>query len=799
MKTSCNWLKDYVEFSWFPAELAGKLTMAGLEVEGIETVGDLPETVVVAKILAREKHPNADRLSLCQVDDGSGETLRVVCGAPNCDAGKKAAFARVGTKLGESGEFTVKKTKLRGEDSCGMLCSEQELGLSDAHQGIMLLADDAPVGMALGDYLGADTVIDWEVTPNRPDWLSHIGIARELAALTGAELKLPDVTLAEAGGDINDHITIEAPAPDLCPRYTARFIRNVKIGPSPKWLQDRLLSIGLRPINNVVDITNFVLMECGQPLHAFDCDKLAGAKIIVRRADAGETISTLDGEEHELTTGQLLIADAEGGVALAGVMGGGNSEISEATTNVLLESAAFHPPNIRATSKKLGISTDSSYRFERGVDFNMVEFASARAAHLICELAGGELVSGMIDLKTGPYKAPEITCRYARVNSLIGLEVPPAMVKRILTRLGLEIVRDDHDSCATAVPSWRPDLSREADLIEEIARLHGYDKIPAAKPEGIVGGGIENDDYYPQQELCEQLLGLGLDECAQVSAISEAEALKHKRWHPEELVRIQNPLSQEYAVMRPDLLGGMLNTVARNIARDNHDLRLFELGRVFCHKKGLPEERLECAVVLTGRKHPERFAAERDAVYDFYDLSGLVQDWFAAARLPEPRLAGAAHPGFAKDLCTELLLDEKVVAVLGRIDQALTQDMRIRHPLFMALVQVDPLLVLAGKAPRYRELSQFPAVTRDVAFVTAEALEHRRVLDVIASCRVEILEDAQLFDIFRDEQALGTGRKSMAYTLTFRAPDRTLTDQEVNQAHDTIKARLTKELTIEIR
>ncbi len=796
MKTSYKWLKEYIDCDWSPAELAEALTMAGLEVEEIEAVGNVPDTVVVAKILARENHPDADRLSVCRVDDGSGEPLQVVCGAPNCDGGQTAVLARVGTTLGE---ITLKKAKLRGVESCGMLCAEDELGLSDDHSGIMILPDDAPVGTPLKDYLGTDTMIDWEITPNRPDWLSHIGIAREIGALNGAKLKLPDAALNENDEDVNDFCSVDMLDPDLCPRYTARYIKNVTIAPSPKWMQDHLRSVGLRPINNVVDITNYVLYECGQPLHAFDADKLKETKIVVRRAADGEKMTTLDDEEHELTSENLLIADAADGVALAGVMGGATSEISAATTNVLLESAQFHPANIRRTSKDLGISTDSSYRFERGVDFDMVEFASARAAKLICDLAGGELVGGMIDVKAGPYVPPEVTCRYDRVNLLIGTPVSADEVKRLLSLLGLAIVKKDKAACTVAVPPFRLDLEREADLIEEIARLHGYDNIPARIPSGQVGGTITRDDYYPEEDLRDILLGLGLDECVHIAPVSEEEAVNHTGFGNDDLIRISNPLGHEFGTMRPTIATSVLNTVARNIAHDNHDLALFEIGRAFADKKDMPRERMECCFAITGRKHPERFSGELEELYDFYDATGIIEDWFEAAGEGAVAFEPAEHPSFAGGACARVLSNMTVFGYVGKAARAITKDMRIRHDLFVGVLCLDAVLGKEKAIPAYTEISQFPSTARDVAFVAGESLSHQQVLDVIGACNVKILENARLFDVFRDEKAIGQGRKSMAYSLTFRSPERTLKDKEVNQAHENIKKRLVKELAVEIR
>ncbi len=798
MKTSYRWLQEYVEIPWDADTLAEELTMAGLEVEGIERINDLPDDVVVAKILERAPHPNADRLSVCMVDDGSGQTQQVVCGAPNCDAGKKAVFGRIGATL--PGNFTLKKAKLRGVESFGMLCALDELGLGQEHAGIIILPDDAPVGVSYKEYLGVDTVIDWEVTPNRPDWLSHYGIARDIAALTGKPSRMPEITLSELPGtDVNELAKVIVEDPDLCPRYTARIIRNVKIGPSPKWMRDYLRAVGLRPINNVVDITNFVMMELGQPLHAFDYEDLAQHTIIVRRARPDETITTLDDQEHKLTTEHLLICDAERGVALAGVMGGANSEIAETTTTVLLESAAFHAPNIRATSRGLGLITDSSYRFERGVDVEMTERASARAAQLICEYAGGELVKGMIDVRKGPYVAPRVSCRYQRACSLIGLQLTAGEITGILERLGMEIVSRDEVQCTVAVPSHRLDIEREADLIEEIARIHGLNRIPTGNPTAKSGGERRHDSYYRLQQLRDKLLGLGLDECQHNNFLNEQRATRRTGFTGDELIQLANPISNEFAVLRPTLLPNMLQTVAHNIAHDNHDLALFEIDRTFCRRPDTPEQRLELAIGLTGRRHPERYSAEAEAEVDFSDLRGCIDELLDSQRLTGWRLEKAEHPAFRKGFGARLLVGENEIGVAGEVHPELVADMRIKHPLYVALIQVDRLWACQGRPVVFQAMPQYPSTTRDIAFLADESLTHQAVLDAIAGLKLDNLERVALFDIFRDEAVLGKGKKSMAYSFTFRHPERTLNDKEVNKAYEQLRDQLPQKLPIEMR
>ena len=800
MKTSLNWLKNYVETGWGARELAERLTLAGLEVEGIEQIGSVPDGVVIAEIKERRKHPNADKLSICDVDPGTGETVQVVCGAPNCDAGNKVPLATIGTDLGEG--FKVKKAKLRGEESYGMLCSAAELKISDDREGLMELPDDATTGTPLGEYLESDTVIDWEITPNRPDWLSHIGIAREAAAVSGRTetFKLPDVTLAPCPGtNVSDLAAVEIDAPELCPRYTARIIRNIKIAPSPSWMQQALTAVGIRPINNVVDITNYVLLECGQPLHAFDYELLEGHKIIVRRAANGEKMVTLDGEEHELTSENLLIADTGRGVALAGIMGGGNSEISQETNTVLIESAAFHPPNIRATAKKLGISSESSHRFERGVDIEMVDFASRRAAALICELADGELVDGVIDVYANPYTPHDVSCRVSRVNQLLGLDLEADTIADLLIRLQFDVHYVEGDHITVAVPPFRLDIEREADLIEEVARLYGLDKIPQVPLVAQSGGMQEDDAYAPIQEVRNELLGMGLSEAMTYTLMSSESALRGSPLGEDQLVTLSNPISAEGACLRPSLLPGMLSVVDHNVSHNCADLAMFEIGRVISNVPDEPEERQQLAIVLTGRTHPERYGDERDVVYDFFDAKGMLEGWFESRRILNLSCAAATHPAFKDGCAAEFTTDNQRLAILGEVDDSLTEGMRLHQPLYGALVELDVLLA-AVSAPRiFRPLPQFPSTTRDISLIAPEGVCNQDIIETIRGTGNAWLAGIEVFDLYEDEKQLGAGKRSLAYSLTYRDCTRTLKDEEVNQAHEKIRKTLAKKLPVELR
>jgi phenylalanyl-tRNA synthetase beta chain len=769
MKVSQNWLSQYIDISFSDTALVENLTMAGVEVEDVIKTS-IPAGIIVAEILERKPHPNADKLSVCRVSTGK-EELQIVCGAPNCDAGQKVALASIGTVFidKDSGkDFQIKKAKLRGVESSGMLCSEKELGLSEEGGGIMILASDAVLGTAFSEYVKSDTVFDLEITPNRPDLLSHIGIAREIAALAGTKVKYP---VPEIRTDKNiSPDTVEIRDGGLCPRYTARIIRNVKVSESPAWLQERLKSVGLRPINNIVDITNFVLLELGQPLHGFDMALLEGGKIIVRRAAEGEKIIALDGKEYKLKNSNLVICDVRKPVALAGIMGGEHSGVTDKTTDVLLESAYFNPSNIRSSSRELGISSDSSYRFERGVDFEMVLRASDRASELILDLAGGEATE-MLDVCISRPEIKAVRCRFEKMRKTLGT-------------------------------SFRGDLKVEADLAEEVGRIYGIGKIPLLTVSAIPGGSFKEDAYSPIEEARNQLLSLGLFEAMNYSYADEKAACADSAYSKDYLLAMSNPISHESAYMRPSLLSGMLRTVEHNISRKNTDLALFEIGKVFCGNTKLgTEEKLECCIALTGRKHPERFSSEKKELYDFYDLKGLLETWLEYRKISgcEFRKLKENAPGnFTEGTCTELVAGGERIAVLGEVSDRLTKGMRIQYPLYVAAVQIEKLIAIPTPKIQYSNISQFPPVTRDVAMVVPEELSHSRIMGFIEGLKIPNLEKVEIFDEFRDEH-MGAGKKSLAYSLTFRSPDRTLTDSEVNASHEKVREKLKSELQAELR
>ena len=796
MKISFKWLKRYLDLPLTPDELAAKLTMAGLEVEGIERAGSVPEGVVTAKILSREKHANSDHLSVCKVDKGD-EVLQIVCGAPNCDAGNIVPLATIGTVFPDGdGTFTIKKGKLRGVESFGMMCSARELGLGNDHDGLMILPPETKLGIPMNDLLDPDVVYDCSVTPNRPDWLSHFGVARDLAALLDSEIRENPLALPEALDNVpEDPALVSVEAPDLCPLYAARVVQGIRVGESPDWMKQALLSAGIRPISNLVDITNYVMMETGVPLHAFDIRNLKGGKIVVRRARSGESIVALDGKKYDLTQDNLCICDEEKPVAIAGVMGGEYSGIQNDTETVVLESAFFDPDSIRLTSRKLGLATDASYRYERGVDREAVLAAGRRALSLILELAGGNYTARCVAEAPKP-EPRKITADFNRIRALLGMDVDDARIVRILDKLGF---RKETAENVFTVPSWRIyDAMGEADLAEEVARIHGLDKLPDVHIRAMTADyGL--DAFKVLEGLRADLTKCGLDEIVCGSLIDEKSATADGIFEPGDLLRLNNPISLELAIPRPSLLPGMLATVKRNAARRCCDLAFFELGHVFCANPAkFPEERDELVIAMTGRRHPERFSAESREVVDFYDLKGVLETLMDLRRVKSFSFESAEDPRFVKGVCAVLKIAGRQAGVFGKFVPALTRGFKLQTPVFGAVIQLENLLSAPERSILYQPVSQFPVTARDVAFLAPRDLENKAVLDFIRNAHVPNLESVELFDVFEDE-SLGAGKKSMAYSLVFRAADRTLTDEEVNQAHERLRGKLEKGLGVELR
>jgi phenylalanyl-tRNA synthetase beta chain len=825
MKVTLNWLKQYVEFNWSPEELAERLTMIGIEVEGVVKLGGEFDGVVVAQVATKDKHPNADKLTVCCVNDGKSGR-QIVCGAQNFKAGDKVPLILPGSSLpAKPGEppFTIKVGKIRGVESHGMMCSPQELGLPDQVEGLLILREDAQVGQPFAEYLGrtgSDVVYDLEITPNRPDLNSVIGIAREISAVTGNPLKVPPIKLTEAGNRVEQSVAVRIDDADLCPRYTARVVRGVKIAPSPDWLKSTLEKVGIRSINNVVDVTNYVMLEVGQPLHAFDYHLLqsrAGVSpapnrrdacptIVIRRAAEGEKFTTLDGQERKLSSQILLIADETKAVALAGVMGGQNSEINPNTADVLIESACFKPQNIRATSKKIELRTESSYRYERGADIGICDWASQRAAQLILETAGGTLAQGVVDAYPKPFEPKEIALRHTQTYAVLGIAVPMEKQVEYLQRLGLETQTaaciapstgvSKPDTTVFRVPSFRVDLKREIDLIEEVARLYGVDKIPATAPRGAVGYN-DYDAVHDQLSDARRILtGLGLFEAQGQTLISDSAA---KLMAGDTLVPLSNPLSSDMNVLRPSLLPGLLDALRHNLSRKTNDVALFEVGRVFTNVEGQRREERRVAVALTGQRNPLFWSGnDREAKFDVYDLKGLLEEF-----LEQFGLRGLNYARRADS--TALLLESATINLgrfqlgeFGQLLPPLARQYDLRDAVLLAELNLDLLLARRNTAKSFRPLPAFPAIRRDVAMLVPEATTHEAVLQVVKSAKPANLETTDLFDVFRGKN-VPAGQKSMAYAFTYRHAERTLTDAEVNTAHEKLVAQLKQRLQAVVR
>lgn len=808
MKVTLNWLKQYVDFNWSPEELAERLTMLGLEVEGVQRLGGEFAGVVVAQVLAKDKVAGSDKLSVNRVHDGTGERT-IICGAPNHQPGDKVALIlpnfALPLKAGEKEPFVIKERKVFGVVSQGMMCSKQELGLGEDGDGIIILPADAKVGQPFAEHLGrvgSDVVYDLEVTPNRPDLNSVIGIAREIAALTGNPLRIPECGVPNAQGGVLDSVAVRLTEPELCPRYTARVVTGVKVGPSPDWLRQTLEKVGIRSISNVVDVTNYVMLETGQPLHAFDYHLIAKSAagkptIVVRRAAAEEKFKTLDNQERTLTSDMLLIADEQKGIALAGIMGGANTEIRDDTRDVLIESAYFTPPNIRRTSKALGLRSESSYRFERGCDVGIADYASQRAAQLILQTAGGTLVPGVLDAYPQPAKAKEISLRFAKTDALLGVAIAPERQVKLLTSLGLGVLPNtDGQSATFSIPTFRVDLKREVDLIEEIARLHGVDKIPSTAPRGAVGAHPFDAVYDEIAAVRRLLSGLGLNEAQGQTLVSGAECGMRSA----ECVPLANPLSSDMDVLRPSLLPGLIHSLRHNLNRKHNDVALFEIGRVFTNVNGQTKEERRVAIALTGARALAFWSGDdRDAKFEVMDLKGLVEDLLEHFGLRGVQFGKRAEPNALFLESAAVTLGGKVqLGELGQLLPALAKQYDLRDAVFLAELRLDELLARGNRNKSFKPLPQFPASRRDVAMLVPEATTHDAVLQAVKQAKPANLESVELFDIFRGKN-VPAGQKSLAYAFTYRAADKTLTDNDVNAAHAKAVDALKQKLSATVR
>ncbi|NWF94166.1 MAG: phenylalanine--tRNA ligase subunit beta [Syntrophaceae bacterium] len=801
MKVSLSWLRDYVDIQMGVKELIELLTMGGLEVEQAVSAGEGFEKIVVAEIDSIRAHPNADRLSLVQVRTGR-ERFSIVCGATNISEGQKVPLALVGARLPNGLE--IKRSRIRGETSEGMLCSEAELGLGSDATGIMILPSDLPLGADLGEALGLkDTVLDISVTPNRPDCLCIIGVAREIAALTHQRMRYPHLRLTEEGQEIHQKTSVTILDPDLCPRYVARMVEGVKIGPSPLWMKNRLEKVGIRSINNVVDVTNFVMMEYGQPLHAFDFNLLEEGRIVVRRAQKGEVFVTLDGVKRILDEEMLMICDGVKPVAIAGVMGGLNSEIKEETQTVLLESAYFNPIGNRRTSKRLGLETEAAYRFGRGVDYGGCVSAANRAAQLIQEVAGGRVVEGVIDAYPSPLQPIPIRLSVRKVSQILGTEISGEEIKTYLRDLELNVRDEGEDILSVTPPSFRGDLEREIDLIEEVARIHGYEKVPLTLPKGPPSSEERNRVFLLERKAMEVLVHHGYHEVITYSFTSPAcldsvglNSDGERRRH----LRILNPLTEEMSVMRTSLIPGLLETARYNLSRKNQNLRIFELKKVFFPVEGerLPREVKYLAGLGMGLSRDPHWAFSQRAI-DFYDVKGCVEDLLEALRIKDGRFERAEdvpylHPGKA----SRIRCGKEVLGVLGEVHPQVLGRYEIHGKAYLFEIDFERMVKRAGEEKRFRPLPRFPAVYRDLSLVVDESLEVEKVAEAIWSLHLPFIDEVNLFDVYQGTP-IPEGKKGVSYRIRYQANDRTLTDEEVNRDHEKVISRLREIFQVELR
>ena len=797
MNVSIKWLKEYVDFDLSPEALSERLLMLGMEIESIKQLGEGLDRVVVGKINTVAKHPKADKLVLCNVDVGSGTDAQIVCGAPNAREGLVAPVALVGAQLPNG--LTIRRAKIRGEESQGMLCSERELAISDEASGLMELPNGAQIGVPLVKALGLDDVVlELEITPNRPDCLSMIGVAREISVTTGNSLRPPEVNVQSGMADVQNLTSVTIKDPDLCPRYAARVIQGVKIAPSPAWLQRRLEAIGVGPINNIVDITNYVLMEYGHPLHAFDYHQLTENRIVVRRAKSGEKLKTIDAEERELTPDMLVIADAESPVALAGVMGGFDSEITDQTVDVLLESAYFHPPSIRKTSKALGLHTEASHRFERGADPEGVIPAINRAAQLIAETAGGEICSGIVDVYPGKQEAIDIKLRPERVNFVLGTEIEADQMRDILTRLGFTV----SDAFEVTVPTFRPDVSQEIDLVEEIARVYGFDNIPITLPRG--------DIPIPQIDRTENLrerVKTYLLQCGMM------EAMNYAFYHPDvfdrirlestdplrQAVQIANPLTEDQSIMRTTLLPSLLANAQRNRNHQLNDVQFFECSKVFIPNGTgeYPNEPERVAGIIGGNLGAGVYGDPfRPA--DFFDIKGIVEGMLARCGFSDYTIAHTDHPTFHPGRRAEIHIEDKALCVFGEAHPEVLENYDLPHKAYLFELDFEKLVGVVEPMKQFEPIPIYPSVNRDLAIVLDADTPANRPTEIIKSTGGELVSGLHLFDVYTGEQ-VPQGKKSLAFAIEYRSITETLTDEIVDQVHGGILEQLERELGATLR
>ncbi|MFZ4622261.1 MAG: phenylalanine--tRNA ligase subunit beta [Bacteroidota bacterium] len=808
MRISLKWLQQYIDVKTSTVELAETLTSLGLEVESIDELGKKYDGFVVGEVLDVQKHPKADRLSLCSVRVKPNEdSLKIVCGAPNVAAGQKVIVGLVGATVPHNQHdpngkpFVLSKAVIRGVESSGMICSAKELGIGEDGSGIKVLESNAQVGQTVAEYLGLDDIaFEIGITPNRPDCLSHIGIARDIAAAYGIKYTVPVVTVNEdKSSTITDLASVSVENSVDCPRYSARIIRNVVVKDSPEWLKKYLTAAGLRPINNIVDVTNFVMLEYGQPLHAFDYDNLARHSIVVKSAAKGEKFTTLDGKTHELTGTELMICDGEKSVAIAGVMGGMNSEISSSTTNVLLESAYFFPPSVRKTAKRLGISTDASFRFERGIDPNITDAASFRAASLIAEVSGGTIVSGSIDVYPNVIVPKKITVRTARVNSILGTTISSVQVKKFLQSVEIQCNDLPNESFECIVPTFRPDIEQEIDLIEEVARLFGYDNIENKTSSEVM---FTKPDAAEQQIVsirrwCE---ANGLNEILTNSMIDASTA---KLFSATPVV-VKNPLSVELEIMRPSLLSTMLQSIGHNYNHGSSRLHFFEIGSVFSlstdKKEATPVagylENNMLGICLSGEANMISWH-EKQRATDLFDLKGLVLSLLRGVGIDNSDLIYYNAPSSLTEMTIDVEINNTYVGFIGKVKAEILKKYKIESDVFFAELDLE-IITGFGTQKKYRGFSKFPTVKRDIAFIVKKDVSVGQIESLIKKSGGTLITNVVVFDLF-EGKSLGEGMKSVAFSLSINSFEKTLTDTEIDSLIATVVRSVTQTFEATLR
>jgi len=806
MKISLNWLKSYVPIQMDVNDLAEALTMTGLEVEAVYDRYDYLKTVVVGRVVSISAHPNSAKLQCCVVDAGNS-LVPVVCGANNVYVNCLSALALPGTQLPDGA--VIETSTIRGAVSEGMLCSEAELGLGSDRSGIMILPKDILTSLTAGQSLTSaldlsDTVLEIGLTPNRSDCLSFIGIAREVAAIQKTLLSYPEIKLPEGKNAIRQMTSVTILAPDHCPRYAARILTGATVGPSPHWLRDRLVSVGIRPINNVVDITNFVMMETGQPLHAFDFDRLAEHRIVVRTAISGESFTTLDHKSRTLTADMLMICDGEKPVAIAGVMGGFNSEIEPATQSILIESACFDPTSIRKTSKYFGLNTDASHRFERGVDPEGTVFALDRAAALMVDICGGVLIEGVIDERPVIRELKPIVLSAEATNRLLGTQIDSAVMDSMIQSIGFTVEPLNQDQRNVVPPSFRVDVSRPVDLVEEIARLYGYDRIPTTFPVISEGSAQSFLSQNSREQILQLMAGLGFSETITYSFV-HPQSCKYLRLEPGDprmrALRVLNPLSEDHGIMRTSLIPGILETVSRNISRQSKNLKLFEIGNVFVSngQDVLPDEIEMLSGLWTGARHEVSWHTP-DTACDFYDLKGVVEALLSALHIHDIRFSRNAvqlcpylKPGIAADI----QCGSQVVGHIGQVHSETLSAFDIKQQAYIFEIDIRKLFTSVPDAHQTLIIPRFPAVARDVTLILSKTIESSRIIEMVQEMRDPLMERIMLFDVFEGGH-LPSDKKSLSFRLTYRSAAETLEDEAVNELHKSISDKLIQKFDAEL-